>query len=376
MALAADPSVISFAGGMPNPELLPTDLIARIVADMDRSTLQNALQYGPTPGYPPLIEALSHYLTEKGISLKNRSIIITQGGQQALDILARVFIDPDAPLLTETPAFIGALATFKAHGAALTGIPMDEEGMKEDLLAQNLSLLEPSLVYCNPCFQNPSGVLYSLRRKKRIASLITRYDCCLIEDDPYNELWFAEEDHPHTASMLQQVDGDAAICHVGSFSKIIGPGLRLGWLVGPERIIEKCSLAKQSMDACSSSLTQVCAHHFLEKGLLQEHVTSLRSAYAARARTMQGALCASMPEEVTWTRPRGGFYIWLTMPPRMDASKVFAYAVEKKCAFVIGSAFDPHGQNNHCIRLSFSHTPPEKIEKGVYILADAIRSFL
>ncbi len=372
MKIAADPDIISFAGGMPNPSLFPTEEFAQLYARLDTGKQQDAFQYGPTPGYPPLLESLRQRLESKGISCSGRSLVITQGGQQAIDILSRVLIDPGRDVITETPAFIGALASFNAHGARFKPIPLDDEGIDPSCLERELDASSDAVVYCNPCFQNPTGVLYSSERKDTLASLLCDHSCCCIEDDPYNELWFEKKDIPATRTMIQRAGAEQPICYVGSFSKLVGPGLRLGFILGPDKIVEKCILAKQSMDACSSSFTQVLLHEFMHNGMLDRYIDSLRKAYSSRAELMNHALTTYMPPDVSWTVPRGGFYVWLTLPEHVDATDIFERAVARRCAFVIGRAFDPLNARNNSLRLSYSHTEAEQIDTGIRILSEAI----
>ncbi|MBN1130704.1 MAG: PLP-dependent aminotransferase family protein [Chitinispirillaceae bacterium] len=378
MRLASDPSIISFAGGMPGSAMLPVGMIDDLFTGLSRTERTAALQYGPTAGYPPLLESLAAYCTSKGIPLENQEIIITSGGQQAINLISKVLLDPGDLVVTENPSFIGALAAFKSYQAHLTGVALDENGIVIDRLKKVLDtrLAQIKMLYLNPAFQNPSGILYGIDRKKTLLTLLADPPFCIIEDDPYGELYFNDSDRPATLPLKALAPPDLPLCYIGSFAKIFGPGLRLGWLVGPRAIIEKCELAKQSMDACSSSLSQVLAHSYLSRGILPGFLQSVRPLYARRAEIMLQTLEAAMPDGVTWTRPRGGFYIWVTLPPTVDSSDVFNEAVKKGAAFVIGSAFDPYGVQNNCFRLAFSHTPEEKIAEGIRIIAEAVKNVL
>jgi DNA-binding transcriptional MocR family regulator len=263
MKLAADPSIISFAGGMPANELFPVDVLDELYNGLSRTSKQVALQYGPTAGYPPLLESLKRYLVSRGISLENQGLIITTGAQQALNLIAKVFIDPGDVVITEYPSFIGAIAAFKSYNADLVSVALDNNGIDIDALARILDSQASTtkLLYLNPVFQNPAGIVYSEERKRKLIDIVSDKPYCIIEDDPYSELYFDDADKPKTVP-LKVMAPKLPICYVGTFAKIFGPGLRLGWLLGPEAIVEKCELAKQSMDACSTTFTQVLAHEY------------------------------------------------------------------------------------------------------------------
>lgn len=376
MKLAADPTIISFSGGMPANSLFPVDVVDELYNNLTVDQKQVALQYGPTPGYPPLIESLKQYLNSRGIPTDNQQIIITTGAQQALNLVAKVFLNPGDHVITEYPSFIGALAAFKSYEATLTGVALDEDGIDlkqlEKVLDEKGS--QTKLLYISPYFHNPAGIIYSKKRKEDLLKLLENRNLCLIEDDPYGELYFRDEDRELTIPMKAMGKEPVPICYIGTFAKIFGPGLRLGYLLGPTEIVEKCELAKQSMDACTSTITQVLADQYLRNGKLNPYLDKLRPAYARRAQTMLSALQKYMPSQVTWTKPQGGFYVWVTMPETMDSSAVFAETIKRGAAFVIGSAFDPDGTKNNSFRLAFSHTPEERIEEGIRLIAEAMET--
>lgn len=378
MKLGSDPSIISFSGGMPANSLFPIDVLDELYNNLPKEAKQAAMQYGPTSGYPPLLEALKNYLKSKGLPLDGQDLIITTGAQQAINLLTKVLVDPGDLVITESPSFIGALAAFKSYGANLAGIPIDNEGINILQLEQELNsrASQIKMLYLSPYFHNPAGITYSQKRKEDLLNLLKGRDLVLLEDDPYGELYFDEADKSLTVPMKASGIDTVPICYVGSFAKIFGPGLRLGWLLGPEEIVEKCEMAKQSADACSSTLTQVLAAEYLNKGKLAPYLQFLRPVYARRAGLMLDALEKYMPDYVSWTKPRGGFYVWATMPQNMDSSLVFQESIRNGAAFVIGNAFDPHGVKNNSFRLAFSHTPEERIEEGIKIIADAIKKVM
>lgn len=375
MAMAADPSIISFAGGMPNNALFPTKEVDEIYAALSTADKQVAFQYSPTPGHPALLESLKAYLRTKGLPLDGNGLLITTGAQQAINLTAKVLLDPGDIVLTEYPSFIGALAAFKSYGAELVGTAMDSDGIVIDELRATIQRLpKPAKVlYINTHFHNPAGIVYSPERKKQLLDLLTEHNICLLEDDPYGELYFDAADAALTVPIKAMASEKVPICYTGSFAKIFGPGMRLGWLLAPQAIYDKCELAKQSMDACTGAFTQVLAHEYLSRGKLPGYLSSVRTAYKRRAGIMLDALKATMPEGVTWTTPRGGFFVWVTLTEDMDATHVFNASLKKGAAFVIGSAFDPEGRRNNCFRLAFSHTPEERIAEGVAIVAGAVR---
>lgn len=378
MALAADPSIISFSGGMPANSLFPIDILDELYNQMPRELKEVAMQYGPTPGYPPLLEELKKYLRAKGLPVDSQGLIITTGAQQALNLVSKVLLDPGDFVITEYPSFIGALASFRSYDANLIGVNMDQDGIIIEDLKQVLETRgnQAKILYLSPYFHNPAGIIYSKERKAAVLELLKGKEICLLEDDPYCELYFDESDKELTIPMKAMPNEPVPICYTGSFAKIFGPGLRLGWLLGPKEIVDKCELAKQSMDACSSTFTQVLAHQYLSKGKLAGYVEGLRKIYKRRAQIMLDALKAYMPSDVQWTYPKGGFYIWVTMPSTADSSAVFQIALKGGAAFVIGSAFDPSGAKNNSFRLAFSHAPEDKIEKGIKIIADAVKEHL
>ena len=375
MKLAADPSIISFAGGSPASTLLPTDIVDEIYNGLSEQVKRAAMQYGPTDGYPPLIAEIKKYMLSKGINFDNQDMIVTAGAQQAISLVSKVFLDPGDVVVTENPSFIGALAAFKSYEADTVGVSMDDEGIIISELLQTLDRIgsKAKILYLTPYFHNPAGMIYSVNRKQQLMDCLKGRNICVLEDDPYGELYFDSGDKELTVPMKAMKDHSVTICYTGSFAKIFGPGLRLGWLVAPAEIIDKCQLSKQSMDACSSSFSQALAAEFMSQNKLPGYLEKLRTAYARRAGIMLDSLKKYMPEGVSWTAPKGGFYIWVTLPESMNATKVFDETFANGAAFVIGSAFDPAGTKNNCLRLAFSSTPEDKIELGIKIIAEAVK---
>ncbi len=378
MSVAMRPDIISFAGGMPNNDLFPVKEIDEIYNGLDDKTKKIGFQYCPTSGYPPLIESLKEYLRGKNLPVDTNDLIITSGSLQAINIIMKLFIDPGDTVITEQPCFIGGITTAKAHQANILSVPMDADGMIMSELSKAMEGegKNAKIIYLSPYFHNPAGVVYSKERKAELLKYLEGKEIILIEDDPYGELYFDENRKELTVPMKTIQPEPVPICYVGSFSKILGPGMRLGWLLASPEIVNKAQLTKQSLDACSSTYTQVLADQFLRKGKLQLYVKELRSIYARRMNLMNESLKANMPPEAKWIVPGGGFYIWITLPERVDASEILKESMGRGAIFVIGKTFDPKGVKNNCLRLSYSNTPENEIERGVKIIAEALKARL
>lgn len=375
MSLATAPDIISFAGGMPGNELFPIDTIDHIYQSLTEKEKQVAMQYGPTTGLPSLLESLSGYLETKGLPAKSNRLIITTGALQAIHILAKAFIDPGDPILVETPSFIGALSAFRAYDAKLVTVPLNEDGMDIEELKKRLdsTLPAPKFLYYTPNFHNPAGIIYSKKVKQEIVELLKGRDIPIIEDDVYSDLYFYEDDLSEMQLIKTMNPEGIDICHVGSFSKILGPGLRLGWMLVPEHIYRKCELIKQSIDACSPSFSQVIADQFIRRGDVYEYTATVRQEYKKRGVAMIEALKAHLPSYVTFEKPRGGFYTWLRLPEGTDATDILKKAIEKGVVFVSGKTFDPDAVQNNYMRASFCNTDVETIQKGIPLIAEAIK---
>lgn len=375
MSLATAPNMISFAGGMPGNELFPLDAIDAITRALTEKEKQTALQYGPTTGLPSLLESLSGYLEAKGLPVNKNRLIITTGSLQAIHILAKAFLDPGDSVLVETPSFIGALSAFRACQANLITVPLKGDGMDIALLKKQLesSSPKPKFLYYSPNFHNPAGIIYSNEVKKQMVDLLKGQDIPIIEDDVYSDLWFHEEDIPGM-QLIKSMDPEGIdVCFTGSFSKILGPGLRLGWMLVPEEIYQKCELIKQSIDACSPSISQVIADKFIRDGYIQPYMAFVREAYKKRGLAMIKVLHECLPSYVTFEQPRGGFYTWLQLPHGTDSTAVLKKAINKGVVFVTGKTFDPDGVRNDQMRVSFCNTDEATIRRGIPIIAEAIR---
>ena len=379
MGLATRPDIISFASGMPGNELFPIEEIDDIYNNLPLDIKQTAFQYGPTSGYPPLLESLKEYSGKKGMPVETNKLMITTGSLQAINILAKVFIDPEDLIVTENPCFIGAISAFKSYQANLKGVGLEEDGINIQSLKSFLNRSKSKrlkFIYLTPNFHNPAGTLYTERRKIELVKILQEYDLPMIEDDAYGELYFDEEARKRVVPMKSLFEGKLNIYYTSSFSKILGPGFRLGWMLVPPEIYQKAELCKQSMDACSPNFTQVLANEFLRSGKMDLYIKKMRLIYKRRKDTMANAIRKYFPAEITWTEPKGGFYIWLKLPPKLDIMSVLKTSIEKGTVFVIGKTFDPEGKDNSHFRLAYSHTPEDKIEKGIHILGDCLKEAL
>jgi len=371
MSAADRAHMISFTGGMPDKRLLPVDEIDAIYCKLGREVKQRGLQYGPTGGYPALVESVRCYLQAKGLPVEHHRLLITTGSMQAIYLIAKIFLDPGDRVILEHPTFMGAIAAFKSFQAALIDVATDEQGMEPEGLAR--AAAQPPLskfAYVIPNFHNPWP--YSMARKEALLDILHQRKLVLLEDDPYNELYFEEAEQNRITPMIAMNNTGLPICYTGSFSKVLGPGMRVGWLLGPEEIVRHAEAVKQSIDACTPMFTQMRANEFLISPRFETYLAGIRLAYKQRGQTMLAALDRYMPKAVRYNRPTGGFYIWLFLPEGVDAASVLHRAMPRGVEFVVGKSFDPQGVKNDFLRLAFCHTAEENIEPGIRVLAEVI----
>lgn len=375
MSLATKPGIISFAGGMPGNDLFPIKEIDKIYNNLTLIEKQIAMQYGPTSGLPVLLDSLGEFLEKKGLPINDNKLLITTGSLQAINILAKVFIDPGDTIIVENPSFIGALSAFKSYQANIISVPLNADGISISGLEQAIknAAAKPKFLYITPCFHNPAGYLYSSKVKQDLIKLMAGKDIPVIEDDAYSDLFFFPEDSERLKPIKSLNPNGIDVCYTGTFSKIIGPGLRLGWMLVPQHIYEKCELIKQSVDACSPSFTQVIADKFLRSGAIYTYLDFVRNEYKSRANAMFEALETYLPKYVKWERPRGGFYIWLQLPEGTETKEILKIAIDKGAVFVTGRTFDPEGKKSNYMRISYCNTSPDMIRKGIPIIAEAIK---
>ncbi|MBW6468237.1 MAG: PLP-dependent aminotransferase family protein [Coriobacteriia bacterium] len=372
-AAASRPDMISFAGGMPEVSRVPAEAAATAAYEAVMHEGSCALQYGSSEGRPALRAQIVELMAEIGVRVPADDIVVTAGAQQGLDLLAKVFLDPGDVIITEGPTYVGALQAFSAYEPDIVCVPMDDGGMRVDLLEAELARLGPrgaKFIYTIPNFQNPAGVTLRPDRRRRLLELAREYDIPVIEDDPYGRLRF-EGGHVKPLRAL-----DDEVIYLGTFSKIFAPGLRLGWMTAPGPILAKVLLAKQAADLCGSAFAQVTAERYFAGTRWRRVLQGLTSTYAERRNAMLAALEEYFPAEVRWTRPEGGFFVWVEMPSFIDAGVLLAEAVEHGVTFVPGSAFYPDGRGRNCMRLAFCYAEPEAITEGIRRLSEVVEDRL
>ena len=378
MRQSSGPGLISFAGGMPNNDLFPTRQIDEIYQGLPEDLKKACFQYGPTSGHPGLIGAVKDRLVQKGLPEEGNRLLITTGSLQAISIITQEFVDEGDVILTENPCFVGALSVFETYGAEIHAIPIDEQGIIIEALLEKIESLDkkPKFLYITPNFHNPAGITYSLQRRKELLRALHGSDIIILEDDAYSDLYFNPGESARVRPLKAHVGYDVDIIYTGSFSKILGPGFRLGYMYASPEIFEKAESVKQALDACTSNFMQILATEFLKGGYLDPYLDFLRKEYRERKELLQAALERNMPDEVRWTEPAGGFYFWLRLPKRLNSTELFETCRDRGVVFVTGRTFDPHNQRDNCLRLSFSNMPREDIAPGAEILAKAIREML
>ncbi len=367
---AANAAVISFAGGMPDSGLFPTDAFRRVLNQVIRDDGSALLQYYPAGGYPPLREYLSTYLLRFGLEARPDEILIVNGSQQGFDLIARTLIDPGDSVAIEEPTYPRAMQVFRAFGAQLLAVPWDARGPRVDVLERLLERHAPKFFYCQPNAHNPTGLTLAPETGRRLLDLAAHHQVPIVEDGFDGSLNYG--DRP--AVPLKAADHAGLVIYIGTFSKILFPGLRLGWLVGPRPVLERLQAAKQLADLHTSALLQAAVHRFCERKLLDRHVARVAKEYARRRALLLAALRRRMPSEVTWTGPQGGFSLLLTLPSRLDAAALLPAAIERGVAFTPGAAFFVDGGGERTLRLSFSSVAAGRIDEGVRRLAETIKT--
>ena len=371
LKLTARPEIISFAGGLPAPELFPVKEIAQVSHDLVEKEGQKLLQYATTEGRPTLREKIAKRMTEKyGTPVDMNDILITTGSQQCLDFAGKLFLDPGDVVLCESPSYLGALNAFNAYQPVFKEVPTDGEGIIPEELDKILaSTPKCKFIYVIPDFQNPTGICWSLERRKKFIEVINKYDLPVFEDNPYGELRYRGESFP----TLKSMDTKGLVSFLGTFSKIFCPGLRLGWIAGPHAIVEKFVMIKQSADLHTSNFDQGVADAYMDTYDLDAHVKEIVELYGHRRDLILKTMEEEFPEGVEFTRPDGGLFLWVTVPEGVSARKVFDKCIEQKVAAVIGDAFYPNDKTDRSMRVNYSCMPDDKIVEGVKRMAKAIK---
>lgn len=378
LKLTQIPGLISFAGGLPAPDVFPVDEFKNACDVVLSEVGPQALQYGTTEGYLPLREMIARHSCRYGIKVEAENIQITTGSQQALDLLGKLLINPGDRILVEEPTYLGALQAWNAYEPDYLTVPIDEYGMRLESLEEALRA-SPKFIYVLPNFQNPTGVTLTLERRKRLIELADHYGVPIVEDDPYGQLRYEGEHLPPVLMLDDQFQKNGAVNYRGNviylstFSKTLAPGIRLAWIVAPAEVISKIVQGKQGADLHTSTFNQMVAYEVAKGGFLNEHVRIIRKVYGDRRDVMLRSMEKYFPEEVSWTHPMGGMFLWVTLPEGTDTVEMFKKAVALKVAYVPGTSFFAKGGGLNTMRLNFSNANSEMIEEGIERLGKVIR---
>jgi 2-aminoadipate transaminase len=375
MAITERPDVISLAGGLPDTSTFPPESLAALLSHLAAAESARALQYGPTEGLAATLDCIAQVMAAEGTAIDPQDVLVTTGGQQVIDLVCKTLLDPGDVVVAEAPTYPGAIPAFTAYEADVVQVRMDSDGMLVDELAETLDRLEregrrPKFVYTVPSFQNPAGVTLSLERRRRLVELAHERELLVLEDNPYGLLRYEGEPLP----TLLSLDRGRFVVYLGTFSKILSPGIRLGWAVAPPPVLEKMNLGKQGADLCSSSLSQLFVATYFAERRWEEYLVELRALYRARRDTMLAALAEHFPPDATWTRPQGGLFLWATLPEYIDTTDLLARALEERnVAFVPGRAAYVDGRGGSSLRLNFSGVTEEDIREGVRRIGEVVR---
>jgi DNA-binding transcriptional MocR family regulator len=369
MHVMADPEVISFGGGLPAWDLFPVEKIREITDDLLRTDGPATLQYSTSEGYLPFREQLTKRYRHRGCDISVENVIIDTGSMQGIDLAGKLMLDPGDIVILGDPTFLTALQAFSFYRARYLTVPLDDEGMQIDLLPEILETNTPKFIYIMPTFQNPTGRTLSLERRHRLVEIANYYGVPIVEDDAYGELRYDGDPLP----TLKSLDTEGNVIYLGSFSKTLSPGLRVGFIIAPSALMEKLVFAKQAADLHTSLLPQRIACEFLSRDLLDPHIETIIGNYRQRRDAMLEALDQHFPDDVRWTRPEGGIFLWVTLPAGMDAGQLFEQAVAEKVVFVPGSNYFANGGGAGTMRLNFSAYDEETISLGIERLATVIR---
>ncbi len=381
LKLTEQPDIISFAGGLPAPEVFPVKEFQEACNTVLAEHGAQALQYSTTEGYRPLREMIARHTSRYAVEVTADNILITSGSQQALDFIGRLFINRGDYIVVESPTYLGALQAWNAYGAQYISVRMDEHGMIVDELEEALRK-GPKFIYVLPNFQNPSGSTLSLERRQKLVEMADRYGVPIVEDDPYGQLRYEGEHLPSVVYLDSQYRGpngghySGNVIYLSTFSKLLAPGLRLAWVIAPPEVIRKLVMTKQAADLHTSSFNQYVAYEVGKGGFLDEHVKVIRATYKERRDVMLEMMDEMFPPEMRWTRPQGGMFLWGMMPEGMDAAEVLKAALERKVAFVPGAAFHANGGGANTMRINFSYSSPDTIREGITRMGTVLKELL
>ncbi|PYV92965.1 MAG: aminotransferase [Acidobacteria bacterium] len=379
--ISSQPGIISFSAGAPNADTFPAEEIKETVSSILDSEGKTALQYGLTLGFGGLVDAIVDFCRKKKISsVTSEQIAITSGSQQALDLVGRLLIDPGDVVFFELPSYIGAISAFRNLQATLLGVRQGTDGIEIDELISKIEQSKRSgrhakLIYVIPNFQNPSGITLSVKKRQQLLEVADKYDLLIIEDDPYGEVYF-DPSLENELLPIKSFDREGRVLYISTFSKILAPGLRTGWIVAPMQIIEKLDMAKQATDLCGSMLDQRIVAGCLRRGIIQKHLPRIREFYRSKCQVMLDSLKSFMPSEIHWTRPTGGLFLWVTLPETLNSEEILYSCLEQeKVAYVIGCPFHVNGEGANTLRLAFCKENEDNIRVGIEKLAKVFRSY-
>jgi len=376
--LASGRDVVSFAPGYPDPQTFPWDEFAAIAAELLASRDERVLQYGPTRGYRPLLDVIAATMQSRGIVTSPDNLLVTTGSQQGLDLVARVLIDPGDVILVELPTYVGAITAFRNVQAKMVGVPQEADGIDLAALDEIYERLRQEgrrikFLYVVPNFQNPTGLLIGLTKRQRLLEWAERRDVLIVEDDPYRELYFEDSAAEIDVRPIKADDAHGRVVYLSSFSKTLAPGFRVAWIAASGSLASRLEMAKQAEDLLTGSLDQRMIYEACRRGVLERQLPVLRQHYARKRDVMEEALRREIGDAVTWPKPKGGFFLWVTLPREIDASQMIARAIEHGVVYVTGDAFYVDGSGQNTLRLSFSAPTHERIRTGVTRLAATLR---
>lgn len=371
LKLTQQPDFISFAGGMPSFDAFPVEHLQEITAEAIKKYKGDVLQYGTSEGYQPLREYIAGWLKEKNIDVDYSEVIITSGSQQGIDLVSKAFLDPQDKVLVESPTYLAAIQIFKLYQAGFTVVESDYQGIIPSSLKETAREGVHKLLYLVPNFQNPTGITLANERRQQVAAVLDESNLILVEDDPYGELRYSGE----KILPVKAYNKERSI-YLGSFSKIISPGLRVGYAVGDPEIISKLVVGKQATDVHTSNLSQIIVYEFCQRGLLQQHIQQVRALYKEKRDLMLELMTKYFPAEVTWTKPDGGLFIWAQLPEKSSATELLQEAIKEKVAFIPGDSFYPLGGGRNTMRLNFSNATEQQLEEGLERLGKLMGKYI
>ncbi|MEN8098327.1 MAG: PLP-dependent aminotransferase family protein [Chloroflexota bacterium] len=374
--------IIGFSGGLPAGELFPVDRFREAADVVLRTSGKQALQYSSTEGYSPLRSLVASYLVRFGVPVHESNVLITTGSQQAMDLVGRLFLDPGDRIALESPTYVGAVKAFRIYQPEFRIVENDGDGISIDHLSKVLET-DPKLIYVLPNFQNPTGITLSLARREQLVNLANTHDVAVVEDDPYSQLRYEGEFIPPLIALDPSIkNGQVStlyrgnVVYHGTFSKLLAPGLRVGWVIAPTDVIQHLAALKQTVDLHTSTFAQMLAYEVAKDEFLEQHVLRLRSVYRTRRDVMLKALEEHFPVEATWSKPKGGLFVWVELPSYIDTNIILNEATAKNVSFVPGASFFPNGGGSNFLRLTFSFAKPDRIEEGIKRLGAIIKDHI